>query len=401
MAKIRISFGINFILILSFVLFIGGTMPYFLFYVFLLTFALPFIHSFVALKKLDGSVEVPMDALFTGDSININYQVTNNSFFNIPYLEIRSDITKALTGIEENNIIISLDKKSNFTRGETVSLKRRGYYELGQIEVTIQDVFKFYSFKKKINNNTSLLVYPETINLSTFKITASQQSGELLVRNTAFEDKSRINTLRDYREGDSVKSIHWRLSAKRDNPIIKEYENRVDTNSIIFLDNFSKHLSKDIDRRMEDKMADIALSIITYYLNHNIEIVMEMQRESDIVNVQGQHKSELKSFLEALARFSGNGAYDLNDILTMRIERIKRGSTVIVVTTNLDKTMGANGIHMKIKGLAPLFIVVTDSANKNGYIDPEVEKRLKQEGIPVYILDTRTSIKETLEVQNG
>ena len=401
MTKIKIGFGINFILLLSFVLFIGGTMPYFLFYVFLLTFTLPLIHSLISLRKLNGSVEVPNDALFTGDSVNINYQVENSSLFNIPYLEIKSDITKQLTGIDDDNIIISLARKSCFTRGETVILRRRGYYELGQIEVTIQDVFKFYSFKKKIRNITSLLVYPETINLSTFKITASQQSGELLVRNTTFEDKSRINTLRDYREGDSVKSIHWKLSAKKDNPIIKEYENRVDTNSIIFLDNSNKLLAKDVDRRMEDKIADIALSIIAYYLNHNIEIIMETQREKNIVNIKGQHKSDLKSFLEALARFKGNGEYDINDILMTRIERIKKGSTVIVVTTNLDKAMGANGIYMKIKGLAPLFIVVADMSNKNGYIDPEVEKKLNQDGIPVYILDFSTSIKETLEVQNG
>lgn len=401
MAKIRIGFGVYFIIVFSFVLFVGGTMPYFLFYVFLLTFTLPLAHSLITLKRLNGKVDVPTDALFTGDSININYQIQNNSFLNIPFLEINSDIVRQLTGAEDNNVIISLNKKESFTRGETVVLRRRGYYQFGVIEVKIQDVFKFYTFTKKIKNDTSLLVYPETINLSTFKITASQQSGELLVNSLAFIDKSRVNTLREYMEGDSVKAIHWRLSAKKGIPIIKEYENRVDTNSVIFLDNFHELFKRDIDRRMEDKIADIALSIVNYHLNHDIEIILETQNQKELVKIQGQQKSDLKSFLEALARFKVNGLYDSNSMLMTRMDRIKRGSTFIVITTNLDKSMGANGIQMKMKNLAPLYIVVTDMANKNGFIDPEVEKRLKQEGIPVYILDYSTSIKEALEVHNG
>ena len=196
-------------------------------------------------------------------------------------------------------------------------------------------------------------------------------------------------------------AIHWKLSAKKGTPIIKEYESRVDTNSVIFLDNYYKLFMNDIDRRMEDKIADIALSIVNYHLNQAIKIIMKTQIEKKFVQICGQQKSNLKFFLEALARFKANGSYDSNSMSATSIERIKKDSTFIVITNNLDKSMGANGIQIKMKNLAPLFIIVTDMANKNGYIDPEVEKKLKQEGIPVYILDYSTYTIETLEVHNG
>lgn len=401
MNNLKIGIPLVFIMLFTFVILVGGTMPYFLFYIFLLTFILPLIHSLVTLNNLQGSVKIPSESLFTGDTINIEYQVENRSFFNIPYMEIQSDFTRQLAGKDISKVLLALDKKKSFNNKESIILKRRGYYQLGELNVTIRDVFRFYSFKKKIVSNTSLLVYPETINLSTFEITAGLQAGELLIHNSSFQDKSRVSSLRDYREGDSVKSMHWKLSARKDNPIVKDYESRVDTNAVIFMDNNKLLFKKDVDRRLEDKAADIALSIINYCLNNSIEISLETQNEENYIEIQGQQNSDLKSFLEGLARFSGNGSLDIRSLLMLRIDTIKKGSTVIIITPNLDKSMGTNAIELKDKNLNPLLIIVTDMSNKTGYIDLTIKKRLNQEGIPVYILDHKTSVKETLEVHHG
>ncbi|WP_352420496.1 DUF58 domain-containing protein [Proteiniborus sp.] len=401
MNRLKVASLLLFLILLSFALLVGGTMPYFLFYIFLLTFFIPLIHSLITLIGLKGYVRIPSQSLFSGESINIEYQVENKSFFRIPYLEINSNITKNLSGIESPKVTLVLEKKQSFIHKETVLLKRRGYYKLGEIEATIKDVFGFYSFKKRISSNTSLLVYPEIINLSTFKITTSHQTGEALVQNSVFQDKSRISSLREYREGDSVKAIHWKLSAKKDIPIVKDYETRGDTYATIFIDNYAKSFKDDIDRRLEDKAATATLSIVNYCLSQNIEVCLETQNHKSFVKIQGQQKSDLKPFLEALARFRGNGSLVFNSFLMSRIETLKRSSTVIIITPNFDKEIGALGIQLKMKNFNPLFIVITDIDNNKGFVDQIVEEMLNQEGIPIYILNHNTSIKEALEVYDG
>lgn len=401
MTKLKFGFSLIFLIILSSVLLVGGTMPYFLFYIFSLTFLIPLIHSLISLVALKGSVIIPTQSLYSGERVSIEYKVKNNSIFPIAYLEIKNDISKQLTGIDAPSVILSLGKKQSFSHKETVLLKRRGYYQLGEIEITIRDVFGFFTFKKKISSSTSLLVYPETINLSTFKISASHQLGELIVHNSFFEDKSRVTSIREYREGDSIKSIHWKLSAKKDFPIIKNYENRGDTHAIIFIDNEAKLFKDDVDRRIEDKAVDTALSITNYCLNQNIEINLETQNATEYISIKGKQNSDLKPFLEVLARFKGNGALQFNSIIMPKVEMLRRSSTVVIITPNLDKSMGAHGIYLKMKNLNPLFVVITDMENKTGYIDPLIQKRIKQEGIPMYIIDYRTNIKETLEVYHG
>ena len=89
-----------------------------------------------------------------------------------------------------------------------------------------------------MTSKTSLLVYPIPTELNSFKITSIEQIGDMIIDNKAFEDKSRISSLREFREGDSVKAIHWKLSAKLDELIIKEFDNSADTNVIVFVDNY-------------------------------------------------------------------------------------------------------------------------------------------------------------------
>lgn len=401
MNRLKVGHSLIFLVLLAFVLLVGGTILYFLLYIFLLTFLLPLIHSLVTFAGLIGSVKVPRESLFSGESINISYEVKNTSIFRIPYLEVYNHIAKQLTGIDSPKLTLVLGKKESFSHEETILLKRRGYYQLGEIKVTIRDVFGFYSFEKKITSSASLLVYPQAINLSTFRITASHESGEALVQDSVFQDKSRVVSLREYREGDSVKAIHWKLSAKKDIPIVKNFENHGDTYATIFIDNEAKLFKYDIDRHLEDKATSAALSIVNYCLNQNIEVSLETQNEESCIKVQGHQNSDLKPFLETLARFKGNGALDFNSIFIPRIEMLKKNSTVIIITPNFDKKMGALGIQLKMKNYNPIFIVITDMENKTGYIDQIVSRMLKQENIPIYILDHNTSIKEVLEVYDG
>lgn len=392
---------IFFIIISGFAFFLGGTMPYFILYVFSLTFILPLTHSFILLKMINGSIEIPKGYLFTGETIDINYHINNKSILSIPYIEIKSNIYKILTGDESDKLSFSLEKNKSFNHRERVVLKRRGYYDLGDVEITIRDVFGFYSLKKTLSSNISLLVYPEPINLSTFQVAASQKPGQLSVQNSIFKDKNRIISLRDYREGDSISSVHWKLSAKRNNIIIKEYDNPGDNNVIIFIDNNVELFKNDVNRRLEDKSADTALSIVNYCLQENIKVSLETQNAKDPISIQGEGKVDLKPFLDIFARFKGNGFFNFKSFIMERLQPFDQGSTIIIITPNLNKEMGGLGIELGSKSFNPIFITIGDRFNNTGYVDPEVEKLLGLEAMPLYILDYTTSIKELLEAHHG
>lgn len=394
----KLTILIIFLILLVCVLLIGGTVPYYFFYVFLLTLLLPLFHILLILKGLSGSVNLPRKSLFSGEDLQINYEIINRSIFNIPYLEVQSTISKELTGITPPAQYITLNKRKSYYNSENLKLNRRGYYELGEISLGLRDVFGLYKFNKRISSSASLLVYPEIKKISSLRISTSKQSGELLDLTSNFEDKTRINSLREYSEGDSVKAIHWKLTAKKDVPILKEFEHRGDSAVYIFLDSNLENYQNDLDRRMEDKACDTALSIIDYCLEYNIRVELNTYHDEDIVLIRGQQRSELKPFLEELARFKGKSKYGVKSLLSLQGEKLQKGSSVFIISPQLDKNLGGLLIDLKGRNINPQIICITDKEYENIYVDKSISRSISKEGIPLYIIDYSSSIKEALEV---
>lgn len=393
----RLLFLSLFLLTLLFAILVGGRLPYFVFYIAILSTVIPLIHILVSLKSIKGYINIPEDSLYTGDDIEVNYRVDNHGFLSIPYLEIQNEISKKLSKKESKKTIISLEKKDSYTKRETIHLSRRGYYKLVAIKVFMRDVFNIYSFKRTISTPSSLLVYPKAIEISNFSAISSQASGELVVRDSTSYDPSSIESFRDYSPGDTIKAIHWKLTGKFDKPIVKEYEKSGDTNVFLILDNSKDSLSADIDRRIEDKSVDTGLSIVNYCLRENIKVSLNIQDEKNTLNLKGQEIGDLKSFLEVFARLGGNGHYPFKSFIQSQTEYLGKNITIILLSPILNREIAARILDLKMKGINIIFILITDIENKTDRTDLSIQNRLEQEAIALYRIDYKNSIKEILE----
>ncbi|MCK9444458.1 MAG: DUF58 domain-containing protein [Tissierellaceae bacterium] len=339
-------------------------------------------------------------SLYSGDSLTIEYTILNNGFLPISSIEIQNRILEDLANDTFPATFISLGKKQSYTAKETVVLRRRGYYEMGNIHIIIRDVFGLFSIKKTISSQISLLVYPKVIKFPSFSISISQQLGELLIPNSNFYDQSMVSNLREYRYGDPIRAVHWKLSAKIDSTMVKEYENRGDAKIEVFIDNERTLFKNDVDRRLEDKIVEIATALINFCLEYNIQVQLKTQNNNKLVAVEGQQKSDFRPFLKSLAKFKGNGKFDFETFYSFQFTSPDKGATIAIITTTLNKSIGTKGLELKMKNLNPLLVVVTDKENNMGFVDSNIEDNLRTEGILVYILDYNENL-ENLVINYG
>lgn len=386
-----------FILALISTILVGGTLPYFIFYTLVLAILLPLVQSVLAIRSLEATIILPQASMYRDEKIDINYRISNRGFFSIPYLEIENEILKKLSKEDSKKTVIGLEKAESYKKKETIYLNRRGYYELVSIKVRVRDVFGLYSFKKTLSSPSSLLVYPRPIEINHFKIISSQVSGELLVKESTSKDRTSIESFRDYISGDSIKSIHWKLSGKFNQLIIKEYENSGDTNTLLLVDNSKKNFSNDLDRRTEDKSVDIALSLVDYCLRKNIPTILKTQNKSSALSLEGREEGDLKAFLELFAKLQADGSYSFKSFVEAQIEDSRKNTTIILVSNSLDREIASRILDIKMRGINIIAIFVTDIENQFRKIDLNLEIRLHQEGIPLYIIDYKDSIKDILE----
>ena len=391
----KIKFFLLFTVLLGGALYFGGEIPYFLFYIIVLLIILPLIHSIISLIGLRGSIVHPANQTYRDEPIHLVFQINNSSPFPIPYLTINNSQVPSIE--KEGKSILSLPGKGGYKYTMTVIPKRRGYFDIGEVELSVQDIFKLFKFKKKFTTKNPILVYPKINQLTSFIGESGQYQGKFKTINEMLEDRSQINTLREYVEGDQLSSIHWKLSAKREEPVVKVYDYNINPSVLIFMDNSIQSLEKDREFRLEDKLVDTVLSMIHYYLEKHTPFTLFYQNSEGYLETQSKDVRVMDEFLNILAKIEANGVTALEQVLQRQNEKIKEGYTVVVVTARLSKKVAINILDLLNKNVWPIVILVEDQEHEHMGIDEETFKKLIDNNLPFYRMNYSTNVKNILE----
>ena len=129
----------------------------------------------------------------------------------------------------------------------TATPKRRGIIHFTGITVARTDPFGIFLAFHRIAASESLLVLPKRYPLPLdFHLPGGrlyQQGGETLAMSIG--ESEEFVSLRDYRDGDSMRHIHWPSFAKRGKPIVKEYQDEYFTRHALVLDTFLINATTD------------------------------------------------------------------------------------------------------------------------------------------------------------
>lgn len=401
MHRIRFSYIIVLLITFSFTLLVGGPMPYFLFYISLLVFLIPLIHLLLSLIGIEASVKLAKDHLYVGDKVDMEYKIKNKNFFSIPRLKFKSNINKKLVGKDSDLKTISLGVREEFKGKENIPLNRRGFYESIALTIKVSDVYSIFNLKKAFNSRVNLLVYPKIIKLDSFRVYSNKDLGEILVEKSIFKDKSSISSIDEYRKGDSINQIHWKASAKQGSPMIKNFDTVSGADLNIFLNNEQELFKGDIDKRIEDKIVEVSIALVNFFLNLDIDIGLNTFSGKEAIEIKNKNKDELRVYLEVLARFKANASFGIKNLIEDKLYSFAKNSIVLIITPILDEDLGILAISLKIKNLIPIFIMVSDKKYAPPRVDKNIEKKLKKENIDIYFIDYSSNIKEELEIRYG
>lgn len=115
---------------------------------------------------------------------------------------------------------------------------RRGFTKFGTTAVLHPDLLGMSYGVKRFSNPEQLLILPERYRISeSFELPGGSNAlpgGTNASWSTGNSDE--FVSLRDYREGDSAKKIHWPSSMKRQKPVVREYQDEYFLRQSLILD---------------------------------------------------------------------------------------------------------------------------------------------------------------------
>lgn len=105
-----------------------------------------------------------------------------------------------------------------------LTVRRRGIYRFGDTAIATALPLGFFQSAVLRRAPTRLVVYPRLGELDTAFFKELEVSLEFLRRARPSRAEEDFRGLREYRQGDNPKWIHWRTSARMDATLVKEFE---------------------------------------------------------------------------------------------------------------------------------------------------------------------------------
>lgn len=108
----------------------------------------------------------------------------------------------------------------------------RGCYSCGIKKIAVADPLRIVRLTRKITSETVAVILPRKIELDDLiKISSTEHS--YAKENPISSDKEDFSHVREYRSGDIIQMVHWKLTAKQDELMIKQFDSVNDRRALI------------------------------------------------------------------------------------------------------------------------------------------------------------------------
>lgn len=168
-----------------------------------------------------------------------------------------------------------------------IDLERRGEYRLGPLTLTARDVFGLVTRTFEYPKRTPVLVYPDLHDLAGV-------TGVLGGPEAVTDERESFDELREYARGDSLRDVHWKSSAKRDDLVVMEFDSTSDTTALT--------VAAEATPGHADEMAAAAASVAVALLDAGVAVALVLP---EVRIEQGAGQPQRERILRALARTNG------------------------------------------------------------------------------------------------
>ena len=406
----------------TFVYYYDGKVPYMFFYTVLVLPVVSFLQMIAGYFILSYEQNLNSDSIIKGDEVTLKVNIINKSFLFLPYVKIsffndRDGViennkvnnivveplpiptsTKIIKVHEINNLLVQPFSKKELSFNYTY--KYRGYFKIGVSSIELHDFLGIFKVTRKNKNQLFIRVYPQIIDIDRFNLNTGSFSNSISTIGGVQEDVSTIEDINKYSYGDSLKKIHWKLSAKTNELMVKEYE-KVGSTSVIFICNLEKSDSlAEKNVFIEDKHIEVVIAVLKHFTHHGVDLKF-VYDDGEINTIQCSNSFDFQNIYEVLAkvefkerkRDKTKEETSFGDIINSQINYNINKGYLIISTSKLDYKFYEALYKLNLEGydISLIYIHDEDSINEDS---EDVLGLLSKLRIKIYSINLTDDIKE-------
>jgi uncharacterized protein (DUF58 family) len=319
---------------------------------------------------------------FPGEVVDLTLRVTNQKLLPLGWMQVEDQWSTALP-LQEGDlfpspsgqmghlrIAFSLRWYERVNRHYQVRCTRRGFYPFGPVRLIAGDIFGLFAHSQSQTHLDWLIVYPQVLPLETLGFPPKDPFGESKATWRIFEDPSRTIGVRDHQPQDSLRHVHWKATARRQDLQVKVYEPTTSRNLVIMLNvaTFARHW-QGVNPPLLERTIGVAASIASYaveqrYVTGLIANGSIPHSDQPIKVLPSRRPDQLVRMLEALAAVTSFSTSSIESLLLSESPRLPWGSTLVVVTAVITEDLLAALLQLHAVGRRLVLVSLEDEPSR-------------------------------------
>lgn len=339
------------------------------------------------------------------------FEVTNRSRLPKMWLEIRDEST--LPWHLASRVVSNLSGHSSQRWLIRTLCTQRGRFRLGPLSLHSGDPLGIFQVEQRIDVTGYIVVYPLTVDLSSFEPSISDLSGGEARHRRTYQVTTNVAGVRDYVTGDSFNRIHWPSTARTGRLIAKEFELDPTADVWLYLDlnegseaglpwtpprpepglfALSSLRTREQKRAYElppittEYAVTATASLARFFILRNRAVGLGTEgRVREFIQAD-RGERQLNKIMETLAVVSASGTLPFANLIATDGIRLNRNDTVLAISSDPKPDWAVALQHIQRRGVNSIAVVVDGSTFGRRESYAPLLSQLEAAGIPTYRL---------------
>lgn len=379
----RVGYALCMLAMLAAGLSTGTRLYYLVFYMLLAMLVLGVISTAWTLWSARFSLKGVRARVTRGDSLMTVFTVRHTSLLPVSAIRVQLSVPSGFSATQEVNVTAPPFVERTFR--QVIGCPHRGVYEAGLTKISVCDIFGLIQLSRKPNLKlVRMEVQPRVSTIEPMLLMNADMGPEF--RSAASEDNASPSDVRKWQSGDELKKVHWKLSLRKRELMVRTYEESARPDTLIIPDLQQITALKDQQLSIEDCVCEASLNAARAQLRAGYPVRMPLTnaRPSELA---GQSAIDFPAFADAMLRVVFDSPYDYERVLTLMQARMQRTGGAVLVTARLTSRIADMALRMQGSGITTRLVWISDDARDELLTKLE---RLRMGGVQVQRLDPWT-----------
>ena len=304
----------------------------------------------------------------SGETIAESIILENRSWLPKLWAQINDDST--LPG-HEKGYVTSIGARKRIEWRLRTLCSRRGRYQLGPVRITTGDPLGLYQRTQILNKSAEILVLPKILPIKDFPLFPGQSIGRGKNQQRTQQVSTNVVTLREYLPGDPLSRIHWPISVRQSQLMVKEFELDPTIDIWLMLDMDENIQAGEGDISTVEYSVTITASLAQYFIRSDLSVGFIINDSQKTVLPPDRGRRQNNKIMDLLAIAAPCETMPLKVTLAAVSSILRRNSSVIIVTSSIDLQITESAQNIMRHGVKPYFVALDSASFMNSGSESE------------------------------